>query len=106
MSVNIVCVFSPPYRLMLRSAVSTHVQSCRGSRGRLDTTGQCLRTADPLQRELESAVHGRGPLYFIRGFGSESNEQMERSTLEMVSAGLQLSLRMSKQMAPLLLMLQ
>jgi hypothetical protein len=34
------------------------------------------------------------------GFGSVSSEEMDRSTLEMVSAGLQLSLRISRQMPP------
>lgn len=34
------------------------------------------------------------------GLGSVSNEQMERSTLEIVSAGDQFSLKMSRQMLP------
>jgi hypothetical protein len=33
----------------------------------------------------------------LRGFASVSNEQMDSRTLEMVRAGLQLSLRMSRQ---------
>ena len=37
----------------------------------------------------------------IAGLGSHSNEQMDSSTLEMVSAGLHCSLRMSRQDAPL-----
>jgi hypothetical protein len=40
------------------------------------------------------------------GLGSVSREQMESSTLLTVSAGLHWSLRMSRQMPPLLLMLQ
>ena len=39
------------------------------------------------------------------GFGSVSSEQMESSTLEMVSAGLHCSFRISRQMLPLLLIL-
>ena len=39
------------------------------------------------------------------GLGSVNSEQMDRSTLEMVSAGLHWSLRISRQMEPLLLML-
>jgi hypothetical protein len=39
------------------------------------------------------------------GLGSVSREQTESSTLETVSAGLHCSLRMSRQMLPLLLML-
>merc|ERR1719153_680282 len=39
------------------------------------------------------------------GFGSVSNEHIESSTFEMVSAGDQLSLRMSRQMPPLSLTL-
>jgi hypothetical protein len=42
----------------------------------------------------------------LRGFASVSNEQIDSKTLEMVSAGLQLSLRMSRQIWPLLFMLQ
>ena len=42
----------------------------------------------------------------ILGLQSVRREQMESSTLELVRAGLQLSFRMSRQMAPLLLMLQ
>uniref|UniRef100_A0A0E9XAZ7 Uncharacterized protein n=1 Tax=Anguilla anguilla TaxID=7936 RepID=A0A0E9XAZ7_ANGAN len=38
------------------------------------------------------------------GFGSHSSEQMDRRTLEMVSAGDHCDLRMSRQMLPLLLM--
>ena len=41
-----------------------------------------------------------------RGFGSVSSEQMESRTLLMVRAGLHCSLRMSRQIWPLLLMLQ
>jgi len=40
------------------------------------------------------------------GFGSVSKEQMDSKTLEIVRAGLHWSLRMSKQMPPLELMLQ
>lgn len=40
------------------------------------------------------------------GFASVSNEQMDSRTLEMVRAGLQLSLRMSRQIWPLLFILQ
>ncbi len=40
------------------------------------------------------------------GLGSESREQIESRTLEMVRAGLQLSFKMSKQIAPELFMLQ
>jgi len=40
------------------------------------------------------------------GLASVSSEQMESSTLAMVRAGLQLSFRMSRQIAPALLMLQ
>ena len=40
------------------------------------------------------------------GLGSVSSEQMESSTFETVSAGLHCSLRMSRQIWPLLLMLQ
>lgn len=39
------------------------------------------------------------------GFGSVSNELIESSTLLMVSAGLHWSFRMSRQMAPLALIL-
>lgn len=42
----------------------------------------------------------------VRGLQSVSSEQMDSSTLEMVSAGDQLSLRMSRQMAPAELILQ
>jgi len=38
------------------------------------------------------------------GFGSVSNEQIDRRTFDMVRAGLHCSLRMSRQMLPLLLM--
>lgn len=40
------------------------------------------------------------------GLQSVRSEQMERSTLEMVRAGLQLSFRMSRQITPWLLILQ
>lgn len=40
------------------------------------------------------------------GLASVSSEQMDSSTLEMVSAGLHWSFRMSRQIWPLLLMLQ
>jgi hypothetical protein len=55
-----------------------------------------------LREEQRYAEEGGDEL----GLGSVSREQTERRTLEMVSAGLQLSLRMSRQMAPELLMLQ
>jgi hypothetical protein len=42
----------------------------------------------------------------LLGLGSVSSEQMESRTLDIVRAGLHWSLRMSKQMLPLLLMLQ
>lgn len=45
-------------------------------------------------------------LRFLPGLQSVSSEQMERRTLEMVNAGLQLSFRISRQMTPWLLMLQ
>jgi len=41
-----------------------------------------------------------------RGFGSVSSEQTDSSTLLTVSAGLQWSFNMSKQIWPLLFMLQ
>jgi hypothetical protein len=41
-----------------------------------------------------------------RGLQSVRREQMDSRTLETVSAGLHWSFRMSRQMAPLLLMLQ
>ena len=43
---------------------------------------------------------------YIPGLQSVSNEQMESNTFEMVKAGDQLSLRMSRQMTPWLLILQ
>lgn len=42
----------------------------------------------------------------LPGLQSVSKEQMDSNTLEMVNAGDQLSLRMSRQMTPWLLMLQ
>ena len=47
-----------------------------------------------------------GGTYYIPGLQSVRREQTESRTLETVNAGLQLSLRMSKQMIPWLLMLQ
>ena len=46
------------------------------------------------------------PLGILPGLQSVRREQMDRSTLEMVRAGLQLSFRMSRQITPWLLMLQ
>jgi hypothetical protein len=43
---------------------------------------------------------------YIRGLGSVSNEQTESNTLEIVSAGLHWSFKISRQIWPLLLMLQ
>ena len=42
----------------------------------------------------------------LPGLQSVRSEQMERRTLEMVNAGLQLSFKMSRQITPWLLMLQ
>ena len=42
----------------------------------------------------------------LPGLQSVRREQMERRTLEMVNAGLQLSFKMSRQMTPWLLILQ
>lgn len=46
------------------------------------------------------------PVGVLPGLQSVRREQMDRSTLEMVRAGLQLSFRMSRQITPWLLMLQ
>jgi hypothetical protein len=54
---------------------------------------------ETMQEALTSGVH-------LLGFGSVSREQMDSSTLLTVSAGLHWSFRMSRQMPPLLLMLQ
>ncbi len=43
---------------------------------------------------------------YLRGLQSESKEQIERRTLDIVNAGLQFSFSISKQMLPLLLTLQ
>jgi hypothetical protein len=42
----------------------------------------------------------------LRGLASVNKEQIDSKTLEMVNAGDQLSLRMSRQIAPWLLILQ
>jgi len=44
--------------------------------------------------------------FVLPGLQSVRREQMERRTLEMVNAGLQLSFKMSRQITPWLLMLQ
>lgn len=62
------------------------------------TTGS--RAAAPFFLSL-LPVLGHSP-----GLQSVRSEQMDRRTLEMVRAGLQLSLRMSRQITPWLLILQ
>ena len=60
------------------------------------------RAAAAMENASVWCAHARGSL----GLQSVSSEQMDSSTLDTVSAGLHWSLRMSRQMPPLLLMLQ
>ena len=61
------------------------------------------------EREREREKQGKrclAPLVHLRGLGSVRSETTDKRTLEMVSAGLQLSLSTSRQIAPELFTLQ
>lgn len=62
--------------------------------------------SEPRADAAASSGSSPPPLGVLPGLQSVRREQMDRSTLEMVRAGLQLSFRMSRQITPWLLMLQ
>jgi hypothetical protein len=73
----------------LGKIISKQSKQSKAAKCTLSCTGRFV-----LSRCAISGIRGSS------GFGSVSSEEMERSTLEMVSAGLQLSLRISRQMPP------
>lgn len=110
-----------------RNDASTLARSYRGLRGRADIASRWTVPGGPLEahhtgihtsQQQQIVIHASGscshqyPLARFNahesspGFASVSNEQMESKTLDIVRAGLQLSFRMSRQIAPLGLILQ
>ncbi len=115
--------FPPPTRSVTPSTL--HIvppipsRSCRAEPCFPCTAGQCLQQAGHLREERDeredlvgqcalvgAVAKKKATPQRILGFGSERSEEIERSTLAMERAGDQLSLRMSRQMPPWLLMLQ